>query len=668
MKGRYRPYAFSLDLILSTRIAMRNVLEIIIRVSSQRQGLVLLVLAFAFTAVIYRPVMPGEFVWDDQGHFESNPLIRRLTVSRVGEILSSTVYDIYIPLTMLSFALEYPFSRGSPAVSRINNLFLHGGVLVLVYCLALQAGVTERAAGMAAFIFGIHPMHVEAVAWISARKDVLSTFFYFWALLQYMRYLRTRERGRYLLTLFLGLLSMLAKPMAASLPVALFVCDSFTGRRLTRLSVLEKIPLALMLFPLAWFTLSRNLGQGTAPLPVSILTWFWTFMFYLRKFFIPFNLCPLYNWPGPVSWPQEAYRNALLAGMALGGSGYLLRKRKWFYFPVMFYVATIFLVLRTSPHGAGLTPVADRYMYLPSLGFCLALGAAYDRLSRAVENKGRGYFWGTQAVVGAIAGLLVFSAFHQALIWKDGYSLWGYVLRRDPGNPVAHGNLGLTFLRDGDKESARKHFLSAVRLHSMDAQNYNNLGNLFYEEGRLQKARQCFEMALRLNPAHAQAHSNYGVVLMEGGDYARAQRFLARAAALSPGQPDIFKNLGNVYLLQNKNILAEHAYLRALVLDPSLLYVHSVLADMYLKKGDLDKAAVHFSEILIYEPDNARVHNSLGAIYIKKFDPLRAVYHFREALRIDPHYGNARNNLNILLAQTALPPEEGNAGWTMGKP
>ena len=89
---------------------------------------------------------------------------------------------------------------------------------------------------------------------------------------------------------------------------------------------------------------------------------------------------------------------------------------------------------------------------------------------------------------------------------------------------------------------------------------------------------------------------------------------------------------------------------------------------MYLKKGDLDKAAVHFSEILIYEPNNARVHNSLGAIYIKKLDPRRAVFHFREALRIDPHYGNARNNLNILLAQTALSPEEGNAGWTMGRP
>ncbi|MFA5259954.1 MAG: tetratricopeptide repeat protein, partial [Candidatus Omnitrophota bacterium] len=553
---------------------MRNVQELITRALSQRQGLFILGLAFALTVIIYGPVMPGEFVWDDQGHFESNLLIRRLTFPRMGEIFSSTVYDIYIPLTVFSFALEYHFFHGAPLVSHLNNLFLHGGVMFLVYCLALQAGVTERAAGMAALVFGVHPMHVEAVAWISARKDVLSTFFYLLALLQYMTYCRTRARVQYLLTLFFGLLSMLAKPMAASLPVVLFVCDGFAGRRLTRQSLLEKLPLILMLFPLAWLTLSGNLGDGTAP-PFSapILTWVWTFMFYLRKFFIPFNLCPLYNWPGPVSWAQEAYRNALLAGMALGGSVYLLRKKRWFYFPVMFYVAAIFLVLRTSPHGAGLTPVADRYMYLPSLGFCLALGAAYEGLSRVAERKGRGYSLGLQAVTGVIVCVMAVSSFQQALIWKDGYSLWGYVLNRDPRNPTAHCNLGLTFLRDGDKGEAKKHFLAAARFHSADAQNYNNLGNLLYEEGRPQEAKRYFETAFRLNPGYAQAYSNYGVVLMEEGEYARAQKFLVYAAALAPGQPDILKNLGNVYLVQNKDVLAEHAYLQALALDPAHLYV-----------------------------------------------------------------------------------------------
>ncbi len=629
------------------------------RAVSQRQGVLILLVAFVCSVIIYLPAMPGQFVWDDQGHCEFNPLVRRLTFPRVGEIFSSTVYNIYIPLTVLSFALEYHYFHGAPVVSHLNNVFLHLGVVFLVYCLALRAGVTERAAGMAALIFGIHPLHVEAVAWISARKDVLSTFFYLLALLQYLTYIRTRTPARYLLTLLFGLLSMLAKPMAASLPIVLFVCDSFVGRRLTRQCLGEKIPLVLMLFPLAWITLSRHWGQETDPLSVPILTWVWTFMFYVYKFFMPFHLCPLYNWPGPVSWGQEAYWKAMLACLALCGGAYILRRKKWFYVPVMFYLATIFLVLRTSPSGGELNPVADRFMYLPGVGFCLALGAAYDRLLRMAEKKGRGYFWGTQAVTGVIAGVLVSAAFLQASIWKDGYALWGYVLKLDPQNPVAHCNLGLTFLRDGDKETAKKHFWAAARFHSTDAQNYNNLGNLFYEEGRTQEAKRCFETALRLNPDHAQASSNYGVVLMEEGEYALAQTFLTRAAALSPHQPEIFKNLGNVYWVQNKGVQAERAYLRALALDPAYLYVHSVLGDMYLKNGALEEAAMHFAEILIYEPDNPRVHNSLGAIYIKKADFRRAVYHFREALRIDPDYVSARNNLEIILAQSAFSREAG---------
>ena len=633
-------------------MTMRNFSAFRIYPLFQRQGICLLGLAFVLTVLIYGPVMRGSFVWDDQGYFEANPLIRRLTLPHLAEIFSSTVYGIYAPLTVLSFALEYHFFHGTPALAHLNNVLLHLGVMFLVYRLALQSGVTERAAGMAALIFGIHPMHVEAVAWISARKDVLSTFFYLLALLQYMTYIRTRERVRYLLMVLCGLLSMLAKPMAASLPVILLLLDHYTARRLTRRLLLEKLPLILMIFPLGWITLSHTAGQGEGLGSLPILPWSWTFMFYIQKFFIPVGLCPVYLWPGPVSWEQGAYLKAVFAGAVLWGGIYILRNKKWVYFPFLFYLGTIFLVLRTNPSSAGLNPVADRFMYLPSLGFCIAAGAVYDRLSFILAEKGWSGFYGMQAATGAVVGALALAASQQALVWRDGYSLWGNVLSRHPRSSVAHCNLGLTFLREGEKAAAKKHFLAAARFHSTDAQNYNNLGNLFYEEGLLREAGQSFKTALRLDPGYAEAYSNYGVVLMAEGEYSGALEVLTRAAALAPGQPEILKNLGNVYLVQKKETLAEHAYLEALALSPASLYIHSVLGDLYLRRGDLEKAAAHFSEILIYEPDNARVHNSLGAIYSKQADPQRAVYHFREALRIDPHYGNARNNLNVILARS----------------
>ncbi len=610
-----------------------------------------LFLGIVLILAAYGPVLTGHFVWDDQNNFEWNQMARQFSLGNIVRIFKSTVCDIYIPLTILSFSLEHLFFQENPIVYHLDNLLLHIGVVCLVYKFALQLGASARAAGAAALIFGLHPIHVEPVAWMSARKDVLYAFFYMLALVQYMNFIRTGERRPYYAAILFGFLGMLSKPMAVSLPLALLVCDWFRGRRLCGKVLKEKIPFVLYAVPVAWITYRLNMGGSPgSPVSVNILLWLWSFVFYVYKFFLPVHLSPLYFYPLPVSWTHVPYFLSLLACALL--VLFLLTKNcnKWLHFSFLFYLVSIFFLLRTDPVSSGLNPVADRFMYLPCLGFCILCGILYERLASATASHRIQRISLNVAAVFIIGGMAL-GTFQQSRVWNNGYSLWGFVLRHAPRHPVAHYNLGLAYLKDGKKEPAKRHFLDAALFQSENFRNYNNLGNIFYEERDLKRAKVFYEQALRLNPEYAQANSNYGVLLMEEGQYELSEKYLLKARALDSRDPETLKNLGNFYVLQNKPEQAREMYLQALAGQPDSLYIHSVLGDLYMKQGALEKARKHFSEILIYHPDNALVHNSVGAIYMKQGETVHAVYHFQEALRIDPRYESAQKNLAIVLAQ-----------------
>ena len=275
-------------------------------------NVILPVLIAGIVFAAFSPALKNDFVfWDDDVQLYENITVRSLDSEHIWDIFKSTVNKIYIPLTVLSYAVEYHFSGYDPFIYHLDNMLLHLAVVTMVFWLGLRLGLSSTGSGVAALLFGIHPMHVESVAWVTERKDVLYSFFYLAALLSYSRYLAFTGSSPaiqvekpcwfLILTVFFGILSMLAKPMALSLPLILLLMDWFHGRKILRDVFLEKIPLCAII---AGITLVSYVGHVRIPgksLAEGAMIWVWTFVFYVRQFLFPFILVPIYQLPKPVA-------------------------------------------------------------------------------------------------------------------------------------------------------------------------------------------------------------------------------------------------------------------------------------------------------------------------------------------------------------------------------
>ena len=249
----------------------------------------ILSLVLAATCIAFSSSLFSGFTnWDDELLVVNNPEIRSLDFNHIKTIFTSTASMGYIPLTIFSFAIEYQFFGLNPFVFHFDNLILHLVVTALIFFFGLRLGLHVWAAGLAALLFGTHPMHVESVAWISERKDVLYATFYLLALHSHWSYLESQKRNSYALTILYGFLSMLAKPMALSLPMILLICDGMKGRRFTLKVFLEKIPHCLYIIPLVLITYRIHAQPVQSSLGEGLLTWIWCSVFYIWKFFFPF--------------------------------------------------------------------------------------------------------------------------------------------------------------------------------------------------------------------------------------------------------------------------------------------------------------------------------------------------------------------------------------------
>jgi len=349
----------------------------------------ILILILAVTFISFSASLNNEFTnWDDDFHLTENFVVQSIDFENIVHIFKNSVQSTYIPLTIFSFALEYHFFKLNPFIYHLNNLLLHLGVVTLIYLFSLRMGLAPLAAGLGALLFGIHPMHVESVAWVTERKDVLYAFFYMMALCTYMNYLEGKQKRFYLLTLFFGLLSILAKPMALSLPLVLLVCDWFKKKKLTLKVFLEKVPFILYIIPITWITYSLNARMPGESIQEALILWIWSFSFYIQKFFLPINLNPFYLWPEPIGITHLPYLGSLMVFLLCMLLLYIFRKQRWYVFALVFYFFSIFFLLRFDK-GAEPQIVADRYMYMPSVGFCLLFGyLAAAGLNRLREKGG----------------------------------------------------------------------------------------------------------------------------------------------------------------------------------------------------------------------------------------------------------------------------------------
>jgi protein O-mannosyl-transferase len=488
--------------------------------------------------VSFSPCLNAGFLnWDDDVNILENPSVRSLTPANLKRIFTESVQKIYIPLTTLSYAVEYQFAGYQPFLFHLDNLILHGLNTFLVFFLACRMGMAPGPSLIAALLFGVHPLKVESVAWATERKDVLYAFFYLIALWNYCAYIEKGSKGRYAWAVAAGLLSVLSKPMALSLPLILCLMDWFTRRPFSRRSWLDKIPFVVTIVPVVWITYAQHVRNPIGNAGEAVLIWAWSFVFYIWKFLAPFVLIPLYRLPQPVSLSNPAFLIPLIIFVWIVVSLFIWRRKRWWLFAVGYYVLSIFFLLRFDV-GIDLNVVADRFMYLPCLGFCLAIGHGIDKITQSQDSRGRLVVY---VLIALVMICLMGKTFTQSQIWKDPMTIWNYVIAQDPRSHVGYNNRGNIYNESDRLNEAMADYNKALELNPGFARAFNNRGIIYAKAGRNREALEDFNKAVEYKPDFEKAYYNRGVIKERFGQHAEAFADVRKARELgAPVPEDIF--------------------------------------------------------------------------------------------------------------------------------
>jgi len=634
---------------------------------------ILLITFFSFFPCVHNNILH----WDDPAHLTNNLHIRQLSIKNLIAIFSTPVMLVYAPLTILSFAIEFHFFQFNPFIYHVNNLILHLGVSGLIFLFLLRIGFSMRVAFLSTLIFAVHPTRVESVAWITERKDVLYAFFYVGALHHYWSYLQSRRKRYFIFALMGGLLSILSKPMAWSLPLILLLCDWFYGRKMQKDVLWEKLAFVSYMFPIACITLLVTLNSAGHTLFQGVLLLSWSFSFYIQKFIFPVNLNTIYGIPQPVRYVNPAINYSLFVNLVFWGLVIYFRKHRKVLFGALFFVSTIFLVLK-SHDVPGVNFVADRYMYMPALGLSIVVSYAIDRLLRFLrKHKFCFYTIYGLTVIGIL--FLCVSTYRLTQVWKSDLSLWSYVCRLSPDNPIAFANRGTAYHQMGQSDLALKDFNRALELDQEHVAAYNNRGVIYLERNNYESALNDLNRAVALKPDYTQAFFNRGRLYAQKNDYDAALKDFHKAIELNPYFMPAYMAKANLFISYHQYHKALEDYQKVLSFDPynnkafsmqahilNHLQDFDALIDLYTQfiktfpqnvkgynlrgiaytlKGEYGQAKKDFNHALKINPSNAEAYNNRGNIYFHLGDLKQAFEDFHTAIKYNPRYMEAYNNL-----------------------
>jgi tetratricopeptide (TPR) repeat protein len=622
-------------------------------------------LVAAVTFIVFLPALQNEFVnWDDDEYVYKNPFIRSINLRLFTSAFGGFHAGNWHPLTWISHAIDYAIWGLNPLGHHLMSIVLHALNTFLVVFLVVQlieicrkttrdAGIsgsflndraTHVAGAVTGLFFGLHPLHVESVAWVSERKDVLCALFFLSSIVLYTRYvsLANNEPGqrtsvsrwfdkRYILAVGFFALALLSKPMAVSLPFVLLILDWYPFRRIRSLETfgaafIEKLPFIALSLVSSALTFLAQRAEGAImpmeviPLSTRIPVAAKSLIAYIWKMIVPLNLLPFYPYPKSMSPASPEYMVPifLLAGITAACFAVLRKQRLWIS-AWGYYVMTLAPVLGIAQVGS--QAMADRYTYLPSLGPFLIAGVIAAKLYEKVTalNRWRVIAGAASVFIAATAVVsLSYVTIKQIGIWRNSILLWNYVIDKEPsGVPVAHNNLGEAYKSRGQLDKAIEQYQTALRLNPDYAEARNNLANEYASKGLSDSAVAEYQSALRLNPENAVAHYNLGLTYDSKG-------LLDKAVA---------------------------EYQTALRLKPDYAEAHNNLGVAYGSQGLLDRAIAEFQTAIRQKPDFVEARYNLAFTYLKANQTDMAKKEIEVILRIKPDFSAARRLLNDITAR-----------------
>jgi tetratricopeptide (TPR) repeat protein len=509
-----------------------------------------LLLALATVAIYAQTATHGYVAYDDDQYVYENHWVKAgLTASNIAWAFTTFFYANWHPLTWLSYMLDFSLSGSNPGAQHLVNVAFHlASTLLLFLVLARMTHQPWRAALVAA-LFTVHPLRVESVAWISERKDVLSTFFLMLTLLLYVCYAARPDWRRYLAVALAFALSLLAKPMAVTFPLVLLLLDYWPLRRVdwppapaaVRRLVLEKLP--LLAFSAAasvlTFLAQRNYGAVVSlthlPLAERAANAAVAYLAYIGKVVWPSDLAVLYP---PGSFDSGSAALAALVLLAVTAVAWLwIKKRPYFAVGWLWYLGMLVPVIGLVQ--VGIQAMADRYTYMPTVGLSIALVWTVADLLEGRETLR------LAAASAAIAALVVLGvvAFRQAAYWKTSRTLFEHTLAVTRHNHIIQNNLGVVLAHEGNSKEAIALYREALSTVPDYAEAQANLAHELLHSGQFAEAEPHLMQALALRPNLASAHGDWGVLLAARGQFEEARQQFERALTLAPGDADNESNL-----------------------------------------------------------------------------------------------------------------------------
>ncbi len=584
------------------------------------------------TFVMYLPALQNQFVhWDDGGYIFANPHIRSLDLA----FLKWAFFDFYVstwhPLTWVSHALDYAVWGTNPMGHHLTNIILHATNAFLVVFLVTrlleavkQAAIkksrsfeflTERTifitGGTTGLLFGLHPVHVESVAWAAERKDVLCALFFLLSIIAYVNYVKVKNvkdapqkaffNRQYLWTIVFFILALLSKPMAVTLPVVLLILDWYPFDRMRTVktflaALVEKLPFfVLSLITSVLTVFAQSVGGSVEsierlPLATRVLVGAKALIAYVGQMIWPLNLFPLYQYPDQVSLASPEYFLPILiaAGVTAAAGIAMVRKPSWWPALWMYYLVTLLPVLGLVQVGR--QPMADRYTYLPGLApfFAAGLLAAFVAEKAYSLKKHHVLARNMSSAVGVFALIsLSYLTVQQTATWKDDIALWSHVVAKASVPPS---------LDYHDRDFSIPHDAALFGFGPAYDMAFYKRGLIFQKTGQLEKAKADYDAALAFNPLNPGAYNNRGVLLCDAGSFDAAIQDFSKSIAVQPQRVDIYNNRGYAYFSTRRYEKALEDFNTAVNLDGHYAPAFLNRGKLYFTTGKKNLARADFQK------------------------------------------------------------------------
>ncbi len=590
--------------------------------------------------LVFSPGLTNEFVnWDDYAYIVDNPLIRDLSVANITHLFNfkTEVVGNYHPLTVLSYAFEYKLVGLKPMLYHFDNIFIHLLNSALVCVLVWKLTKHYYSSVIACVLFAIHPMRVESVVWAAERKDVLYTFFFLISLLFYVRYLFAKQNkiSIYILCILFFLFSILSKGQAVVLPLVLILIDYWYSGKIEIKKLIDKIPFFILSVAFGLLATKAQSSSLTAERMIHyelldrIFFASYNLLAYPFKFLFPYQLACFYGYP--LKSEMTLYYLALPSVLILlGFLAYKFKKDKRIVFSILFFLSTIFIVIQLLPIGNAI--IADRYTYVPYIGFFILIG---ELLNRLIEKKPASK---NTILIVLFIQLIVFAgqSFAQSRTWKSSETLWLQTLKVNPKEPIAHNNVGAYYYGIGQPEKAIPHFLTCIE----NSENYlevfkayNNLGGAYKNTNQFADALKAFNKAIELQPGYSEALFGKGLVLTDLKRYDESVNtftFLLKTDSLNPNN---YYSRAITYRFMNKLDSAIADYQSAIRIDPNYAQAYTNLGNIYFNLQNTPLAIDNYTKSL-----NIRAE---GNTYLNRAKANFSVGNFKAAY---DDYNNAVQN------------------------